>query len=92
MFGKKKAEKIGRRIAVPEGHMEKAAELLDAYHREKSHLNNYRLWKFIGEIIPEIKEGSWQMDATSAVKFFLEELIDDPVKRRSLELSPASCV
>jgi subtilisin-like proprotein convertase family protein len=73
MFGKKKTGKIGRRLPVPEEHVEKVAELTDAYAKQKTNVTYYQLWKFIHEIFPETKEGRWQLNTADATRYFAEE-------------------
>jgi Holliday junction resolvase len=73
MSGKKKEAKTGRMIYIPEEHVEKLAELADAYFGEKSCVNHLRAWRFIHEILPETREGNWALDVNDATRYFVEE-------------------
>jgi hypothetical protein len=73
MGRKKKEVETSRRIYIPDEHMEQVVVLVVANEKESSRLTRYRLWKFIEEIIPEIKDGQWTLNADSAVRYFIEE-------------------
>jgi hypothetical protein len=72
MEEEKKVE-TGRRICIPDEFMERVVMLVDAHEKERSRLTNYRLWKFIEEIVPETRCGEWRMGTGTAVHYFVEE-------------------
>jgi hypothetical protein len=72
MDEEKKEVETGRRVYIPDEHLEKVAELVDA-NKEQGKLTRYRLWKFIEEIIPETKVGEWALNTSDAIQYFVEE-------------------
>jgi hypothetical protein len=70
MGGKKKEVETGRRICIPEEYREKVAELVMEY---KYKGEPGRLWKFIGEIMPETRNGQWSLHTGCATRYFVEE-------------------
>jgi hypothetical protein len=64
----------GRRIYIPDEHREKVAEL-KAPDKEKGNPSYYRLWKFIGEIISETRNGQWALHTGSPTRYFVEEYL-----------------
>ena len=48
--------RAGRKIYIPEAHIVKVLSLSDTVRKEDSALSKYRLWEFIGEIVPETLE------------------------------------
>jgi hypothetical protein len=80
VFGKKKKKaepEPGRRIYIPDEHAEKIAELADAYFEKKSCVDHLRLWRFIHEIIPATREGSWALRASGVTRYFVEGKPDE---------------
>jgi hypothetical protein len=71
MFWKKK--KARQCFAIPDEHTQRVALLLDAYIRESSNFNRYRLWKFLYEICPEFYGKSATLDVEDATRYFIRE-------------------
>jgi hypothetical protein len=72
---KKKEPKTGRRFYIPEGHMEKVAELATLDDKLNSKASRYRLWKYISDFIPEVRDGNWILRCGKAIRYYAEEIL-----------------
>ena len=55
------------RLEIPEGNIEKIIEL----SKDGSQLGRYKLWTFIGEIVPQTKRGAWTLEMSNATHFYV---------------------
>jgi hypothetical protein len=53
------------------------AELFDADTKERTKVSKYKLWKFIADIVPEVRRGNWRISTDNALEFWVEEVITD---------------
>jgi hypothetical protein len=73
MLWKKKAPKTARRFYIPEEHMEQVAELATLDDKLNNKASRYRLWRYIADFIPEVKDGNWTLRCSNALRYFMEE-------------------
>jgi hypothetical protein len=73
MLWKKKAPKAARRFYIPEEHMEQVAERVTLDDKLNNKASRYRLWAYIADFIPEVKDGDWTLHSGHALRYYVEE-------------------